>query len=180
VILATGAPIHIVPQIDGISKLHLVTPEDVLMGKVPLGKRVVVLGGNHVGVDVAYTIAEKGMAKNVTILEPQAVPTIGYDMEVMNMAILTITKLPKLGVQAFTGTRIEEIKDGNIVVVGPDGKRRKIDADTVVLSLGYAADKTFYEAIRGRVKELYSVGDCVKPRKLWNAIHEGAYIGRQV
>jgi 2,4-dienoyl-CoA reductase-like NADH-dependent reductase (Old Yellow Enzyme family)/thioredoxin reductase len=180
VILATGAPMHLLPQIDAASKLHLVTPEDVLTGKAPIGEKVIVLGGNHVGVDVAYTVAEKGLAKDVTILEPKTVPTIGYDMEVMNMAILTITKLPKLGVKGFTGTGIQEITDRSIVAIGADGKKRKIEADTVILSLGYAVDKTLYEEIRGGVKEVYSVGDCVKPRKLWNAIHEGAYIARQI
>ena len=66
------------------------------------------------------------------------------------------------------------------MVIGPDGKRRKIETDTLLLALGYTVDQTVYEGMRGKVREIYSIGDCLKPRKLWNAVHEGAYIARQI
>lgn len=180
VILATGAARHIVPDIPGINKPQVVTPEDVLTGKAKLGKKVVVLGGDRIGTDVAYTIAKKGMAESVTIVEPKPVNSIGYDMEVNNMAMITMALLPKLKVQGFTGTRVEEIKDGQVTLISPEGKKRKVDADTVVLSMGYTPDQSLYEALSGKVKELYAIGDCVTTRNVAEAVHEGAYRARQI
>lgn len=180
VILATGAPKHILPDIPGISKPQVITPEDVLSGKVAPGGKVVVIGGNRVGVDVAYTIAKRGLAQSVTIVEPQAVPSVGYDMEIMNMAMMTVCLLPKLKVKVLIGTRIEEILDDGLVVVLPEGKKQRIDADTIVLSMGYATDNTLLATLRGKIKSLFAIGDCVKARSVRDAVHEGGYIARQV
>ena len=180
-ILATGAPERIIPDIPGISKPHVVTPEDVLTGKAKLGEKVVVIGGNRIGVDVAYTIAKKGLAKSVTIVEPKPVSGIGYDMETLNMLMQTMIMLPKLGVQALTGTQVEEVTDKSVAVVDPEGKKSKIEADTVVLSMGYAApDQALHKALTGKVKELYAIGDCVKPRRIRDAVHEAAFVARQI
>lgn len=181
VILAIGAPERIIPDIPGISKPHVVTPEDVLTGKARVGEKVVVIGGNRVGVDVAYTIVKKGLAKSLTIVEPKPVPAVGYDMETLNMLMQTIIMLPKLGVQALTGTQVEEVTDNSVAVVDPEGKKSKIEADTVVLSMGYAApDQALYKALTGKVKELYAIGDCVKPRRVSDAVHEAAFVARQI
>lgn len=180
VILANGAPMHIVPEIPGISKPHVIKPEDVLTGKVSIGKKVVVIGGSRVGVDMAYTIAKKGLADTVTIIEPRSMPSVGYDMESLNMTLMTMCLLPKLKVEVLIGTRIEEIRDSSVVVVLPEGKKQKIDADNVVLAMGYAPDNTIYEALKGKTKMLHAIGDCVKTRTVRDAIHEGAYIGRQI
>jgi 2,4-dienoyl-CoA reductase-like NADH-dependent reductase (Old Yellow Enzyme family)/thioredoxin reductase len=179
-ILAMGAPKHIVPDIPGISKSHVVTPEDVLTGDVSIGKRVAVIGGNRIGVDIAYTIMKKQLAESVTIIEPKSVPSVGYDMEVMNMAMLTMCLLPRFGVKALTGTRVEEITDNSVSVIDPEGKKQKIDADTVVLSMGYMPDSTLYESLQGKVKELFAIGDCVKSRSVRDAIHEAAFVARQI
>jgi 2,4-dienoyl-CoA reductase-like NADH-dependent reductase (Old Yellow Enzyme family)/thioredoxin reductase len=180
VIVATGAPKRIIPNIPGISKSHVVAPEDVLTGKVSVGKKVVVIGGNRIGVDMAYTIMKKRLAEAVTIIEHQSVPSVGYDMEIMNMAMMTMCLLSKLGVRALTDTRVEEITDKSVRVIDPEGKKQKIEADTVVLSAGYAPDSTLYEALQGKVKELYAIGDCVKTRKIRDAVHEAAFVARQI
>lgn len=179
VILATGASKPVIPQIPGIFKPHVITPEDVLTGKKPVGKKTIVVGGNRIAVETAYTIAAKGLAESITILEPLPVNTLAYDMEVVNMVFMVAVLLPKYGIQGFTGTHIEEIADDK-VIANIDGKRQKIEADTVILALGYSPDRTLYEALQGKVSELYTIGDCVKARLVADAVHKGAYIARQI
>jgi 2-enoate reductase len=181
VILATGAPKRVIPDIPGISKPHVVTPEDILTGKAKVGGKVVIIGGNRIGVDIAYTIAKKGLAKSITIIEPKPVPSVGYDMETLNMLMQTIVMLPKYGVQVSIGTKVGEITDKSVTVADPDGKKSKIEADTVVFSMGYAEpEKALYEALKGKIKDLYIIGDYVKPRKVKDAVHEGAFVARQI
>ena len=83
VILATGAANRITPDIPGISMPHVFGPEEVLAGKASVGKKVAVIGGNRIGVDLAYTIMKRKLAETVTIIEQQAVNSVGYDMEIL-------------------------------------------------------------------------------------------------
>jgi 2,4-dienoyl-CoA reductase-like NADH-dependent reductase (Old Yellow Enzyme family) len=36
------------------------------------------------------------------------------------------------------------------------------------------------EALTGRFARIYSVGDCVQPGKIWDAIHSGGALGRRI
>ena len=50
--------------------------------------------------------------------------------------------------------------------------------DGVVLAVGRKAEDGIYWALKGRVKGLYRIGDCLAPRSVLSAISEGSRIGR--
>jgi len=52
--------------------------------------------------------------------------------------------------------------------------------DSVVLAMGQAVDDDLYFDLKGKVKELHRIGDCVAPRKVDMAIWEGHQIGREI
>ena len=52
--------------------------------------------------------------------------------------------------------------------------------DSVVLAMGQAVDDDLYFALKGKVKELHRIGDCVAPRKVDMAIWEGHQLGREI
>ncbi len=52
--------------------------------------------------------------------------------------------------------------------------------DSIVTAMGNDADDGLYLALKGKVPELYRVGDCVAPRKVDMAIHEGYMAGKRV
>ncbi len=52
--------------------------------------------------------------------------------------------------------------------------------DSVVLAMGQDADDRLYKALKGKVKELHRIGDCVAPRKVDMAIWEGHKVGREL
>jgi hypothetical protein len=55
---------------------------------------------------------------------------------------------------------------------------RRVPIDTVVIASGNRSVTDLYIALKGKVKELYRVGDCLAPRKINNAIYEGYQLGR--
>ena len=60
-------------------------------------------------------------------------------------------------------------------------RRTRIEGvDTVVLVMGKRANDGVYFALKGKVGELYRVGDCVAPRKITEAIYEGEIVGREL
>ncbi|MRR35981.1 mycofactocin system FadH/OYE family oxidoreductase 2, partial [bacterium] len=52
--------------------------------------------------------------------------------------------------------------------------------DAIVLAMGQKVDESLYFSLKGKVNELYRVGDCVAPRKVDMAIWEGHRIGREI
>ena len=177
VILATGAR-PLIPDIPGIDKSHVATAEDVLTGRLKVGKKVVVAGGGQVGVETADFIAEKSLAESVTIIE--MLPMLAFDMPTMTRTYMLKVLLPKWGVKTLTNMQIQEITDDGIVALDKEWKRHKFEFDMVVNALGYVPNLTLSEALNGEVRELYKIGDCVRPRNILHAVREAAYIARQI
>jgi hypothetical protein len=50
--------------------------------------------------------------------------------------------------------------------------------DAFVIAATGKADDALYRSIKGEVAEIYAVGHCLAPRKLWDSIWGGGRIGR--
>lgn len=174
VVISTGST-PLVPSIPGINGKNVVTANDVLMEKVKVGKKVVVAGGGQVGTETADFVAEKGLAESVTIVE--MLPQIAVDMDLMNRAYI-LQKVREYGVKLLTNMKMESITGTGVIVIDRERNIQTIEADTVVLAMGYVPRNSLAEELKGKVPELHVIGDCVKPRRIIDAIHEGSYVGR--
>ena len=171
VIVATGAT-PLVPEIPGVNRKNVVLAWDVLLNRREIGDRIVVVGGGMVGCETAEFLANKG--KNVTILE--MLPDIASDVELLTQTFL-LKRLDEHGVKILTKAKLEEITD-NGVTYSENSAKKTIEADTVVLALGAVSNGDLVAAIKGKVPEVHSIGDCVKPDKLLEAIHGGFHVAR--
>jgi 2-enoate reductase len=80
----------------------------------------------------------------------------------------------KLNVSIHTGRRLESVSDQGITVVDRYGARTVITADTVVLAAGFRPNRDLIDSLKKDAKlQVFEVGDCVKPRKIFDAIHDG-------
>ena len=93
------------------------------------------------------------------------------------MGLLNMVKESK--VEVLTGTELLEVTRPG-VLVNAEGARRELKADSVVLALGFKPESTLRDELEGKVPELFAVGDCVKPRKIINAIWEGFHTSRLI
>ncbi len=172
VILATGSkPAR--PNLPGVDRKNVVQALDVIAGKAQTGNEVVVLGGRAAGIQTAELLATKG--KKVTVVEESK--RVGRDVNAFNIWGFR-HRLGKAGVKVLVNSKIESIGDAG-VVVSTDGNKQTLKADTVVLAAGQEADKSLLEELgtMAEVEEIQSVGDCVAPRKAYNAVHDGFRIG---
>ena len=87
------------------NRRDVVSPVDVFPGRASVGKNIVVIGGGRIDVDTAYTLASKGLAESITIVEPLSVSTLAYDMDILNKTYMLMVLLPKYRVQGFIGMR---------------------------------------------------------------------------
>lgn len=195
VVVATGAQPWI-PSIPGIKNANVITFWDALQDRQATGMRVVVLGGGSVGCESAIYLAKKGAmdAETYTFLTSH---TVSNSQEVLGMNLkgnrdVTIIEarerigqdfgrgnrwvfmadIRQLGIKVVTKAEVIAITDLG-VTVKIDDKEQVIPADTVVLALGSRSNTRLYEEIKGKVADLYLIGDAQKPRTILDAIHEG-------
>ncbi len=167
VIVATGGT-PFVPDVPGMGKPSVVTALDVL-GGAKTGSDVIVVGGGLVGCDVALFLAEQG--KRVTIVEMEDEIARGWSK---SPRLAFFERLSKQDVQVSTGMHLAEITDNGITVHDRRGEKSMIKGDTVVLATGFTPNRRLFDALAQLPDlEVYAVGDCVEPRMIFDAIHEG-------
>ncbi|MBW1828524.1 MAG: FAD-dependent oxidoreductase, partial [Deltaproteobacteria bacterium] len=171
VIVATGA-IPVIPDLPGDENaVHAI---DVLNGDKTVGARVVVVGGGLVGCETALHLAMNG--KIVTILE--MMDDIILDANLFARAAL-MEKLTELGVRWKTHVKLDKVKKECAVAIDANGQEHLFPGDTV-LALGFVSENKLANSLEGKIKEVYSIGDCVAPRKIRQAIQEGFNIASQI
>jgi hypothetical protein len=66
------------------------------------------------------------------------------------------------------------------VMVNRKGVSDFIPADAVILAVGLKSDQAIAESFRGTAPEVFSIGDCVKPRMIREAVEEGFSLGTRI
>ena len=122
---------------------------------MPLGKRVVVIGGDLAGCELAHFLAERG--RKVTILESGEI--IAPEIGMKRRGELT-GHLDEGGVTVLTGVKCEEITPKGVTIQINEGDRQVVEADTVVLAGDAKSNMGLFQAIEGNVPEIYVAGDC--------------------
>jgi len=174
VVLCTGAtPLHL--PLSGIEKSIVLSVPEVLNGHKPVGRKTVVIGGGATGCEVAHHLTENGC--QVTIVEQ--LPRIAGQMESITRKVL-LQQLKENRVRFFTGHRVSRIADHGVYVTAEDGAESFIEAEAVVMAVGYKADNRLYERIKSLKIPIYQIGDCLEPRSAKAAILEAAEIGRAI
>jgi NADPH-dependent 2,4-dienoyl-CoA reductase/sulfur reductase-like enzyme len=174
IIIATGASPENV-EIPGSKLGHVYTAHDVLAGKARLGKDVVIVGGGLVGMETADFLSDQG--KTVTIIE--MLEDVGLDAGFLVKKML-LERLNSSGVRIFVNTWVEAITRDSVIgsrSVGYHPGKRSFPADTVVLATGSKSNRDFLQKLDLKDVSHCLVGDCVEPRKIKDAIHEGFRAG---
>ncbi len=178
VIVATGAHAY-VPPVPGADGKHVVTDRDVLLDVTTAGENVVVVDDVHTqqGLSTAELLLDGG--KRVEVIS--RLFYAGQDAGITSIAPLYARLFAK-GVILSPHTELRAIEGSAVVVANVyTGAARRIEGvDTVVLSMGSRSTDGLYRELKGRVAELYAVGDCVAPRGVHQAILDATRAARQL
>ena len=172
-IIATGSKVRLLPGVQ-LSDNVVTYEEQILSRELP--KSIVIVGAGAIGMEFAYVMTNYGV--KVTIIEflDRALPNEDADVS------KEITKQYKnYGVDILTSTKVESVVDnGSSVTVsytGKDGQQASIEADKVLMSVGFAPnvegfglDKTgvkltergaidIDDHMRTNVEGIYAIGD---------------------
>jgi pyruvate/2-oxoglutarate dehydrogenase complex dihydrolipoamide dehydrogenase (E3) component len=86
----------------------------------------------------------------------------------------------KKGVTMMTGVKSIEIIDKGLSITTREGKKETIEADSIVHTSPLAPNISLFESLKGKVPEVYAIGDCKEPRLIVDAIAEGWQIARRI
>ncbi|MBS7250345.1 MAG: FAD-dependent oxidoreductase [Candidatus Freyarchaeota archaeon] len=198
IIVATGGR-PLIPNIPGVDGPNVVKSWDVLAGKVAVGKKVVVVGGGGVGCETALYLTDRGSITpeqmiflvNFGVLDLQT----AYDMVRKTRDVTIVEMMDKMGadigrtcrwtilktlsmrgVKMLTNSKVAKINDRGVILENGD----ILEADTVVLAVGTVPNNELIDQLEGLAPEVYAIGDCVQPRKAFEAVHEAAEIARKI
>jgi 2,4-dienoyl-CoA reductase (NADPH2) len=139
----------------------------------PFGKRVVILGGDFAGCELADTLTDRG--KQAAIIE--ASDRIGSDIEITHRWVL-LKKLREAGVRMFTGAKVTDVVDRG-VKIEKSSLSELVEADTVVNAGIDAVPKLDWQPAC-EVAEVHIIGDSAEPGKLMEAVASGFIVGHEI
>jgi 2,4-dienoyl-CoA reductase (NADPH2) len=142
---------------------------------MPIGKRVVIIGGDIQGCELAEFLVKR--RRKVTIVDTG--DRMGEGL-VENTRIRLLWWLSHKGVTMLCGVRYVEITGKGLTVITRDGERKTIIVDTVMPSLPLKPNEELLKKIEGKVTEVYTIGDCAKPGLILEAIGDGSHVAHSI
>ncbi len=147
VVIATGS-VAKRPPIKGIE--YSIEATEYLAG-AEVGDKVVIVGGGLTGCEIAYDLILKG--KHPVVVEALQDLITGAGVCLANSSFLrealAFNKAP-----VYLKTKLTEIKEKSVVIEKPDGSSEELEADNVILSVGYNP-----APLTGAGKGVHLVGD---------------------
>lgn len=166
-IVAIGST-ALTPIIPGVNHDNVILAREYNEGKAKAKGAVVIAGGGCQGAQTAEAMALK--KHPVTIVEMTG--AVAADAPLEDGALL-LGRLAKLGVKIMTNTKIKSIGPASVVVETKNGES-SVPADTIVVCLGAFPNDGINRELKAYVKKVQVVGDAFKPRRITEAVAEGA------
>ena len=159
VIVATGATAKKIP-VKGVE--YTMDATEYLLGEKTVGKNVVIIGGGLTGCEIAYDLYLQG--KNPTIVEMMDDLIVTKGVCLANTSFLRdffeTNKVP-----VHLETKLNEVMKDGVMVTDKNGKNFKIDADSVIMSVGYNP-----APLAPKSKNVHVIGDANKVGNLRTVI----------
>ena len=186
VVNATGS-VPLVPPIKGLKENIEAGNVDTIFGminnvnagKYPeeacQGKKVVVVGGGSVGLDVIEYFAPRGAECTIIDMLPQ----IGMLADPITKCSMRETH-DKYGVKEYVNTALQEVKENAFTVKLPDGTIQDLEFDYGFNCLGMRSNNPvlpeIQEAFADTNTYVYTIGDSVRARRIMEGTMEGRAI----
>jgi len=142
---------------------------------MPVGKKVVIIGGQAAACQLAEYMVKRG--RKVTIVEADQTLGEGLIPERKNRLF---SWFRKKGVTMMSGVKYEEITNKGLIITTKEGNRLTLQADTIIPAVPLMPNTDLLKSLRGRISEIYLIGDCREPRLIPDAIADGWKIANTI
>ncbi|MFC1901999.1 FAD-dependent oxidoreductase [Chloroflexota bacterium] len=142
---------------------------------MPLGKRVVIIGGALHGCQLGEFLVKRG--RKVTVIETAAKLCEGM----LSDDPWRLSRwFARKSVVTMAGVKYEEITDQGLVVTTKEGERKTLEADNFAIALPLVQNNDLVKSLEGKVAETHNAGSCTRPGYIADAIADGAEVGHKI
>lgn len=142
---------------------------------MPLGKRVAIVGGGLVGLELAEFLVDRG--RQVTVLEEG--PSLGRELSIVRRWRV-LDGLRQHGAELLTQATINEIGRKAISYTTQEGEARNLAVDSVVLAIGARPDDRLAKELETVKVPVISIGDGAAIGYIEGALASGFAAGNRV
>jgi 2,4-dienoyl-CoA reductase-like NADH-dependent reductase (Old Yellow Enzyme family) len=142
---------------------------------MPLGKRVAVVGGGLVGIELAEFLVERG--REVTVLEESK--SFAAEMSPPRRW-RALHGLREHGVRLLSQVQVQGIEDRGVVFSSGEGENRVLEIDSVILATGVLENTQLAEALAALGGEVRQLGDCSGVGYIQGAMLDAARAARAI
>jgi len=144
---------------------------------MPVGQQVVIIGGQIQGVQLAEFLAMR--ERDVTIVDEGPEENLGLNLPGF-VKPRVIINIQAHGVKILSGVKIHEVNSEGLRITTAYGIEKTLKSDSILLALPLAPDSRLSEELKGKIKEVYSIGDCNKPGVIVDAVEAGNLTARKI
>jgi len=192
IVAAGGEPV--LPDVPGIDGPHVVRSSDLygmlqrflrLFGPkglrsltkvwMPVGRSAVIIGGAIQGCQLGEFLVKRG--RQVTIVDTEGELGQGLYPERKTRLFFWFEKK---GVTLIENARLVEITERGLTIETKEGETKLLEADTVISSLPFAVNDKLAQDLKGKVAEVYAIGDCEEPGLIPHATAAGWQVGNAI
>ncbi len=176
IILAAGS-VPVMPNVPGMDDKKVLGCMEAFAHPEKVGQKVMVIGGGLVGCEMALDYAQDG--KEVMVVE--ALPKI------LSAGILSPIPngqmIPDLfehhHVTVLEKHRLSAVENGKVILES-DGQKKVLDADTVVIAVGFRPAPSMAQELQGCGAVVYEIGDGQKVSTILHAVWDGYEVGNNI
>lgn len=169
IIIAVGAE-ETLPLIHGIDRDYVMRGTQAIEKEKELKGKIVIVGGGTIGAEIAL---EQSLihGNDVTVIEmgkeiaPQGnmLYKIGLKQKIKEAKTLNI----------MLESGCQKINDHSVIIKDKLGNIKELEADHVIICTGLRSKTEIAEQFYGITPDVAMIGDCIKPRKIMEAVFEG-------
>jgi 2,4-dienoyl-CoA reductase (NADPH2) len=138
---------------------------------MPLGRRVAIIGGDLVALELAEFLASRGRLVSILESGKNIAPEVGNKRKTEHM-----DRLDRLGVTVHVRAAVERITSASVVFTPTGGTSRELPTDSVVLAGTVEPDTALFDALVVALPDtaVHAAGDCGGLGLIRKATEEGA------
>ena len=176
IILATGS-VPVMPNVPGMDDKKVLGCMEAFAHPEKVGQKVMVIGGGLVGCEMALDYAQDG--KEVMVVE--ALPKIlsaGILSPIPNGQMIH-DLFEHHHVTVLEKHRLSAVENGKVILES-DGQKKVLDADTVVIAVGFRPAPSMAQELQGCGAVVYEIGDGQKVSTILHAVWDGYEVGNNI
>ncbi len=143
---------------------------------MPVGKKIVVVGGGLHGCELTEFLVKRG--RKVTMTDTSETLLDNRIAGVNNQHLLQW--MEKKGVTLLPGVTHEGITGKGIKIITREGQKQTIEADTIIPIAEMVPNDGLYKSLKGKVPEVFPIGDCSSIGLTMEAVASGYSIARRI